>query len=130
MPLTGERLVERMTDAERERARRVETVLPALREAAPAADAAAAFHFPHVASLREAGLLGLVVPERYGGLGGGLRDLAAATYAMGTACPSTALAFFFHNTSASRGCCRWRRWTRACSIPRRRPPSGRSRRRC
>ncbi|MFC6879303.1 MULTISPECIES: acyl-CoA dehydrogenase family protein [Actinomadura] len=103
MPLTGERLVERMTDAERERARRVETVLPALREAAPAADAAAAFHFPHVASLREAGLLGLVVPERYGGLGGGLRDLAAATYAMGTACPSTALAFFFHNTSASRG---------------------------
>jgi alkylation response protein AidB-like acyl-CoA dehydrogenase len=56
-----------------------------------------------VALLREAGLLGLVVPAEHGGLGGGLRDLAAATYAMGTACPSTALSFFFHNTSASRG---------------------------
>ncbi|MFC9971095.1 acyl-CoA dehydrogenase family protein [Spirillospora sp. NPDC127200] len=103
MTLTGERLVEMMTGAERARAERVESVLPALREAAAAADAAAEFPFPHVALLREAGLLGLVVPERFGGLGGGLRDLAAATYAMGTACPSTALAFFFHNTSASRG---------------------------
>ncbi|WP_067831780.1 acyl-CoA dehydrogenase family protein [Actinomadura kijaniata] len=103
MTLTGERLVETMTDAERARAERVEAVLPALRAAAASADAAAEFPSPHVALLREAGLLGLVVPERFGGLGGGLRDLAAATYAMGGACPSTALAFFFHNTSASRG---------------------------
>lgn len=36
-------------------------------------------------------------------MGGGLRDLAAATYALGTACPSTALAYFFHCSSASRG---------------------------
>ena len=27
----------------------------------------------------------------------------AATFAMGTVCPSTALAYFFHNSSASRG---------------------------
>ncbi|TDC70257.1 acyl-CoA dehydrogenase [Actinomadura sp. GC306] len=92
-----------MTDAERERAERVEAVLPRLREAAAAADAAAEFPSGHVALLRDAGLLGLVVPAEYGGLGGGLRDLAAATYAMGTACPSTALSYFFHNTSASRG---------------------------
>ncbi|MFC5751308.1 acyl-CoA dehydrogenase family protein [Actinomadura rugatobispora] len=103
MTSTGERLVENMTAAERERAERVESVLPALREAAAAADGAAEFPIGHVALLREAGLLGLVVPAEYGGLGGGLRDLAAATYAMGTACPSTALAYFFHNTSASRG---------------------------
>jgi len=103
MKLTGERLVETMTDAERSRAERVEAVLPALREAAAEADASAEFPEPHVDLLREAGLLGLVVPGRFGGLGGGLRDLAAATYAMGTACPSTALAYFFHNTSASRG---------------------------
>jgi alkylation response protein AidB-like acyl-CoA dehydrogenase len=45
----------------------------------------------------------LVVPESYGGLGGNLRDLAAATFAMGTACPSTALAFFFHCSTSSRG---------------------------
>ncbi|MGW4368897.1 acyl-CoA dehydrogenase family protein [Nocardia takedensis] len=101
--MIGERLVEDMTEAERDRARRVEAVLPALRAAADDADRTATFPAGHLALLREAGLLGLVVPEKFGGLGGGLRDLAAATYAMGTACSSTALAFFFHNTSASRG---------------------------
>ncbi|WP_027343180.1 acyl-CoA dehydrogenase family protein [Hamadaea tsunoensis] len=101
--LTGERLVGDMTDAERDRARRVEQVLPALRAAAERADADGVFPVEHVALLRDAGLLGLVVPQEFGGLGGTLRDLAAATYAMGTACPSTALAYFFHNTSASRG---------------------------
>lgn len=101
--LTGERLVEDMTDAERQRAQRVESVLPALRAAAEEADRTATFPPTHLALLRDAGLLGLVVPEKFGGLGGTLRDLAAATFAMGTACPSTALAFFFHNTSASRG---------------------------
>ncbi|OLT37887.1 acyl-CoA dehydrogenase [Actinomadura sp. CNU-125] len=100
---TGERLVENLSAAERERAERVEAVLPRLREAAAAADAAGDFPSGHVGLLRDAGLLGLVVPVEHGGLGGGLRDLAAATYAMGTACPSTALSFFFHNTSASRG---------------------------
>ncbi|MBO2447863.1 acyl-CoA dehydrogenase [Actinomadura barringtoniae] len=103
MRLTGERLIETMTEAERSRAERVESILPQLRDSAIAADAAAEFPSAHVSLLSEAGLLGLVVPDRFGGLGGGLRDLAAATYAMGTACPSTALAFFFHNTSASRG---------------------------
>ncbi|GIH02401.1 acyl-CoA dehydrogenase [Rhizocola hellebori] len=100
---TGERLVDDMSSAERDRAARVEQVLPALREAAAQADADGVFPAGHVALLRDAGLLGLVVPTEYGGLGGGLRDLAAATFAMGTACPSTALAYFFHNTSASRG---------------------------
>lgn len=101
--LTGERLVDDMTPAERARAERVESVLPALRAAAAKADEEARFPVEHVALLRDAGLLGLVVPEEHGGLGGTLRDLAAATFAMGTACPSTALAYFFHNTSASRG---------------------------
>jgi alkylation response protein AidB-like acyl-CoA dehydrogenase len=101
--LTGALLVERMTPRERELAERVEAVLPALRAAAEQSDAAGEFHRPHVATLREAGLLGLIVPEDYGGLGGTLRDLAAATFALGTACPSTALAYFFHCSSASRG---------------------------
>ncbi|MET7770057.1 acyl-CoA dehydrogenase family protein [Nocardia sp. NPDC005366] len=101
--MIGERLVEDMTEAERERAQRVDTILPALREAADHADSTGTFPAGHVDLLRDAGLLGLIVPEKFGGLGGGLRDLAAATYAMGTACPSTALAYFFHNTSASRG---------------------------
>ena len=103
MTLTAERLLSDLTASERARAERVEEVLPALREAAPAADAAAELPPGHVKLLSDAGLLGLIVPERFGGLGGGLRDLTAATYAMGTACPSTALAWFFHCSSASRG---------------------------
>ena len=101
--LSGELFVEDMTSAERMRAERVETVLPALREAAAAADANGEFYLPHIKTLRDAGLLGMIVPETYGGLGGGLRDLAATTFAMATACPSTALAYFFHCSSASRG---------------------------
>jgi alkylation response protein AidB-like acyl-CoA dehydrogenase len=101
--LTGALLVEGMTPAERERARRVEGVLPALRERAAEADARAEFYRPHVKTLSDAGLLGLIVPAEYGGMGGTLRDLAAATFALGTACPSTALAYFFHCSSASRG---------------------------
>ncbi len=103
MALTAARLLYDFTPAERERAERVESVLPALRDAAVEADATATFTPSHVKTLSEAGLLGLIVPVEYRGLGGTLRDLTAATYAMGTACPSTALAYFFHCSSASRG---------------------------
>ena len=101
--LTGQYLIEDMTPAEIARAQRVESVLPALREVAAEVDAAGEFHRPHVKTLSDAGLLGLIVPEAYGGLGGGLRDLCAATFALATACPSTSLTFFFHCSSASRG---------------------------
>jgi alkylation response protein AidB-like acyl-CoA dehydrogenase len=101
--LTAALLLDRLTPEEMARAARVEAVLPALREAAITADHSGEFYLPHVRSLSHHGLLGLIVPESYGGLGGTLRDLAAATFAMGTACPSTALAYFFHCSSASRG---------------------------
>jgi len=101
--LTGQFFLERMTDAEIERAKRVESVLPSLRQHAAESDADGSFYPAHKDTLREAGLLGLVVPEEYGGLGGTLRDLSAATFAIGTACPSTALAYFFHCSSVSRG---------------------------
>lgn len=102
-PLTAERLLPDLTDAERSRARRVESVLPAIAEAAASADAMGEFPPGHIKLLGDAGLLGLVVPEEYGGLGGGLRDLAATTYALGTVCGSTALAYFFHCSASSRG---------------------------
>lgn len=101
--LTAALLFDDLSPAEVERAERVESVLPALADAAVEADRTATFPLGHIATLGDAGLLGLVVPEQFGGLGGGLRDLTAATFAMGTACPSTALAYFFHNSSASRG---------------------------
>jgi alkylation response protein AidB-like acyl-CoA dehydrogenase len=101
--LTGELLVERMTADEKARAARVESVLPELRKHAQASDISGEFHMPHVKTLSDAGLLGLIIPKQYGGLGGGLRDMAAATFAMGAACPSTALSYFFHCSSASRG---------------------------
>jgi alkylation response protein AidB-like acyl-CoA dehydrogenase len=102
-PLTAERLLPDLTDAERARAARVESVLPAIAAAAESADEAGALPEGHIKLLADAGLLGLVVPEEYGGLGGGLRDLAATTYTLGTVCGSTALAFFFHCSSSSRG---------------------------
>ena len=103
MKLTGEMLVEQMTDDEKKRAKVVESVLPVLREHAAEADLKCEFYRPHVKTLSDAGLLGLIVPREFGGLGGTLGDLAAATFALGTACPSTALAYFFHCSSASRG---------------------------
>ena len=87
----------------RERAARIDSILPALAAKAEEADRKAEFPIEHLATFADAGLTGLVVPKEFGGLGGGLRDLVAATFALGTACPSTSLAFFFHNSSASRG---------------------------
>jgi len=99
----GEILVDDMTDGEREPAARVDRVLPALAAAAAEADRTGEFPLQHVRTLSDAGLLGLHVPTRFGGLGGGLRDLAAATFSLATACPSTAIAYFFQCSGTSRG---------------------------
>ncbi len=101
--LTAEFLFDDLTSAERARAEHVESILPELRAHAEEADASGRFYEPHRETLANAGLLGLIIPAEFGGLSGGLRDLAAATFAMGTACPSTALAYFFHCSTASRG---------------------------
>ena len=102
MPI-GQLLIEDMTPAEIERARRVDSVLPILAAHAVEADHLGEFPLEHVTTISAAGLLGLTVPVEFGGLGGGLRDLAAATFAMGTACASTSLAYFFQCSGASRG---------------------------
>ena len=101
--LTSEHLVEDYTAEERSRLELVEEVLPILAQRSEKMDREGYLDPDNVRTLSEAGLLGLVVPQDYGGLGGGLRDWAGACFAIGTVCPSTALAYFFHLTSASRG---------------------------
>lgn len=101
--LTSEWLIEDYAPKEKAIMQRVEDILPALAERAAAMDAESYLNEENVKTLGDAGLLGLVVPEKYGGLGGGLRVWAGACFAIGTVCPSTALAYFFHLTSASRG---------------------------
>ena len=103
MKLTAEHFVENMNADELARAKLVESVLPAIKAQASQVDRSGEFYAGHVQTLSEAGLLGLIIPKQYGGLGGGLRDMAAATFALGSVCPSTALCFFFHCSSASRG---------------------------
>ena len=101
--LTAEYLIEDPTARERAILERVEQVLPELAERSGDMDRDSYLDPENVRLLSESGLLGLVVPEKYGGLGGGLREWAGASFAIGTVCPSTALAYFFHLTSASRG---------------------------
>ena len=101
--LTAERLVEDYSAEERAMLERVEEILPALAARSGDMDQNSYLSPDNVKTLGDAGLLGLVVPKDYGGLGGGLRVWAGACFAIGTVCPSTALAYFFHLTSASRG---------------------------
>ncbi len=101
--LVAEHLIDDMNERERGIAQRCDDILPDIAAHAAAADRDGEFPVANIHLLSEAGLLGLMVPEAYGGLGGGLRDWSAVSFALGTVCPSTGLAYFFHNTSASRG---------------------------
>ncbi|MBB6735578.1 acyl-CoA dehydrogenase family protein [Cohnella zeiphila] len=49
-----------------------------------------------IEALGRAGLLGLLVPEQAGGLGGTVADLAAVTEVLAEACGSTAMCFLMH----------------------------------
>src|SRR6478735_40712 len=101
--LIAEAFIEDLTPAEKSRAALVESILPTLRERAIEADRTGTFNRDNLELFKETNLTGLVIPEEFGGLGGTLRDLVAATFALGTACPSTGLCFFFHCSTSSRG---------------------------
>lgn len=68
-------------------------VLASMVEAAPGHDKDATFPFDNFERLHEAGLLGLTVPNRYGGESAGLARAAEVVGDIGQACPSTALVF-------------------------------------
>ena len=103
MTLTAESFIDDLSSDEKCRISPVEELLSPLRRAALVADQDGIFPRSHLPIFKDSGLLGLLVPEEYGGMGGGLRELTAVTYSLGTACPSTALTYFFHCSTASRG---------------------------
>lgn len=59
-------------------------------------DEDAAFPRQSIAALGERGLLGLTIPAAYGGLGQGMRTMAATIDAVAQACPSTAMVYLMH----------------------------------
>lgn len=75
---------------------RVEAVLPVLREDANRIDNDAAFPVRGLTALRESGLMGLLVPHEYGGLGGDLADLTHVAQELAGGCLSTAMIWAMH----------------------------------
>ncbi len=80
---------------------RVRALAATFRDSAVRHDRDGSFPHDHFAALRDAGLLGLVVPARLGGGNGGLRQAAAIVREIARACPATALVlamqYLFHN---------------------------------
>jgi isovaleryl-CoA dehydrogenase len=83
----------------------VESVREIAREQiAPAAaevDRARLFPERSIRALAECGALGLMVPEAYGGAGGGLVALVDACEAVGAACASSGMVFLMHSVAAA-----------------------------
>jgi acyl-CoA dehydrogenase len=63
---------------------------------APFVDAEARFPHEAFAALREAGLLGAMMPKDVGGHGASLEDIADACFALGQSCASTAMIYAMH----------------------------------
>ena len=82
--------------AERTLEDRVAAVLPVLHEEGREIDETAEFPVRGLAALRESGLMGLLVPEADGGLGGGLDELVEVSMELAGECLSTALVWGMH----------------------------------
>jgi alkylation response protein AidB-like acyl-CoA dehydrogenase len=70
---------------------------PAFAERAAGYDREAAFPFENYAELREAGMLGLCIPERYGGMGASFQDYMHVSAELARYCPMTALTYNMHS---------------------------------
>lgn len=75
----------------------VEAALPVLEACAAEADLTGRFPERSVASLRANGLMGLLVPAEWGGIGGHLGDLVRVAGRLGSACASTAMIWAMHS---------------------------------
>jgi alkylation response protein AidB-like acyl-CoA dehydrogenase len=67
-----------------------------IRPGAASVDQNAAFPRQSIAALGQRGLLGLTVPTAYGGLGQGLRTMAAVLDTVAQRCPSTSMVYLMH----------------------------------
>jgi len=76
-----------------------ESLGPAFARRAEKYDREASFPFENYAELRKAGLLGLCVPAKFGGLGADLRTYALVSATLGKYCGATALTFNMHACS-------------------------------
>jgi acyl-CoA dehydrogenase len=76
-----------------EAAARVRTIL---RQHADTADEEARVCAPAMAKLRRSGLMGLLVPQEHGGLGGDLADLVEIAQLLADGCTSTAMMWAMH----------------------------------
>ena len=70
---------------------------PAFAERAPVYDRETRFPFDNYAELRQAGMLGLCIPERYGGMGASFQDYMHVSAELARFCPVTALTFNMHS---------------------------------
>jgi acyl-CoA dehydrogenase len=76
--------------------RKAEELTDLLRSEAPRLDAEGLFPEKGLRALRDCGLMGLLVPHRYGGLDGDLGDLADVAQILAGGCLSTALIWAMH----------------------------------
>ena len=76
-----------------------ENLGPAFAGRAARYDREASFPFENYADLREAGLLGLCIPEKFGGRGADLRTYSIVSATLGKYCGATALTFNMHACS-------------------------------
>jgi alkylation response protein AidB-like acyl-CoA dehydrogenase len=74
----------------------VRSLGPTFRERAPLLDREARFPFENFSDLHEAGMLGLCIPGRYGGMGAGFADYMTIAAELARFCATTALTFNMH----------------------------------
>lgn len=72
---------------------------PVMAQRAVVYDRDATFPFENFADFRDAGLLGVCVPTRYGGLGASYADYVRVSEEVGRYCGATALTFNMHNAT-------------------------------
>ncbi len=88
-----------LTNRQRDLIGIAESLGPGFAERAAGYDREATFPFENYADLRAAGLLGLCVPERFGGRGADFKTYSLVSATLGKYCGATALTFNMHACS-------------------------------